>query len=403
MPRARRTQGTATRERPVTTAGINAIATDEFSHWVRTQLFDDVPIAICVIDRRFRIVEANRTFTETYGPWSGRSCFRVYKNLHDRCEQCGAIRTFADGQTRVREERGLLQDGSEISYLVHMLPIKRPDGEIPYVVEMSTDITHIKKLEKEKLEAERLGAVGETVAGIAHGIKNVLMGLEGGVYVVNSGLRHGDGERFAKGWSMLQENITRISSFVKEFLDFAKGRKTAVAFIDPNLPARQVYELFRDSAAQSKIDLRLHLQKDLDPAPLDANGIHTCLVNLVSNAIDACLMSEGHRKFHVTLTTRDEDGVLIYEVADNGRGIDYEISRKIFTSFFSTKGSTKGTGLGLLTTKKIVYQHGGKVSFDSTENKGSVFRIELPRHRLPNPSENDEDEQTKPAAEGAKA
>ena len=164
-------------------------------------MFDDVPVAICVIDRQFRIVEANRTFTETYGKWSGRPCFQVYKNIDDRCEQCGAIRTFADGQTRLREERGLVGDGREINYLVHMIPLQRADGEIPYVVEMSTDITHIKQLERQKLEAERLGAVGETVAGIAHGIKNVLMGLEGGVYVVNSGLRHGDGERFAKGLS----------------------------------------------------------------------------------------------------------------------------------------------------------------------------------------------------------
>jgi signal transduction histidine kinase len=271
-----------------------------------------------------------------------------------------------------------------------MLPLQRLNGEIPYVVEMSTDITHIKELERKKLEAERLGAVGETVAGIAHGIKNVLMGLEGGVYVVNSGLRRGDGERFAKGWTMLQENITRISSFVKEFLDFARGRKTTVALIDPNLPARQVYELFRHSASQAKIRLRLQLQENIDPAPLDADGIHTCLANLVSNAIDACLMSEGKRKFEVTLSTREENGQLIYEVADNGRGIDYEISRKIFTSFFSTKGSNKGTGLGLLTTKKIVYQHGGKVSFESQEQQGSVFRIELPRQRLPNPSDSGE-------------
>ena len=70
---------------------------------------------------------------------------------------------------------------------------------------------------------------------------------------------------------------------------------------------------------------------------------------------------------------REEGGQLIYEVADNGRGIDYEISHKIFTSFFSTKGSSKGTGLGLLTTKKIVYQHGGKVSFESQEQQGSLF------------------------------
>jgi signal transduction histidine kinase len=94
-------------------------------------------------------------------------------------------------------------------------------------------------------------------------------------------------------------------------------------------------------------------------------------------------MSDKERNFVVTLTSRDVDGVLSYEVCDNGCGIDYEISKKIFTSFYSGKGVDKGTGLGLLTTKKIVHQHGGSVSFKSEAGQGSCFRIELPRNSLP--------------------
>ncbi len=85
----------------------------------------------------------------------------------------------------------------------------------------------------------------------------------------------------------------------------------------------------------------------------------------------------------VVLSTREEDGTLVYEVADNGRGMDYEISRKVFSKFFTTKGSDRGTGLGLLTTKRIVHQHGGRITFTSKEGEGSVFRIELPRGALP--------------------
>ena len=71
--------------------------------------------------------------------------------------------------------------------------------------------------------------------------------------------------------------------------------------------------------------------------------------------------------------------------ADNGLGMDYEISKKVFSKFFTTKGSDRGTGLGLLTTKRMVHQHGGHISFTSTEGEGSVFRIELPRDTLPVP------------------
>jgi signal transduction histidine kinase len=129
--------------------------------------------------------------------------------------------------------------------------------------------------------------------------------------------------------------------------------------------------------------LEVDLQPDLEPTPLDAEGIHTCLANLISNAIDACLVSETQREFVVTLTSRLEDDTLVYEVTDNGRGMDYEISKKVFSKFFTTKGSDRGTGLGLLTTKRIVNQHGGQVSFTSKEGEGSVFRIELPRESLP--------------------
>ena len=205
------------------------------------------------------------------------------------------------------------------------------------------------------------------------------------MYAVNTGIQLGDDERIARGWITLEENVERISQFVKEFLDFAKGRKTAVALVDPNLPAIEVMDLFGEKAGQAGIGLNVDLQPGLAPAPLDADAIHTCLSNLVSNAIDACMVADRSREFVVTLSTREENGVLIYEVTDNGLGMDYEISKKVFSKFFTTKGSDRGTGLGLLTTKRMVHQHGGRISFTSSEGQGSVFRIELPRESLPAP------------------
>ena len=153
-------------------------------------------------------------------------------------------------------------------------------------------------------------------------------------------------------------------------------------------------DLFQERGAQVGIRLETDLREDLDLFPLDGDGIHTCLANLVSNAIDACTFAESDREFVVTLSSREEDGALIYEVADNGQGMDYEISRKVFSKFFTTKGSDRGTGLGLLTTRRIVHQHGGRISFDSKEGEGAVFRIELPRQALsklrPAPSNGDE-------------
>jgi len=352
-------------------------------NWISDELFDLVPVAICVIDPDLRVVEANARFTELYGEWIGHRCYEVYKDRQERCVECGAAKSFEDGKTREREEQGVDRHGRPQNYLVDIVPVVRDDGSIPYIIEMSTDITELKKLQREKIEAERLAAVGQTVAGLAHGIKNLIMGLEGGMYVVNSGLRNDNEERVLQGWRMLEEDITRISSFVKEFLEFAKGRQPRVQMIQPNDVARTVVDRYRERAARSGVELRLDLG-ELGEAPMDEEGLHTCLTNLVLNAIDACVMStqEGCQ---VTVSTREKDGVLTFEVADDGCGMDYDIKQKVFTNFFSTKASGKGTGLGLLTTRKIVQEHGGQVSFDSTEGEGSVFRLRFPRENLPQP------------------
>ncbi len=366
--------------------------TPDFHRWISEELFDHVPLAICVVDRQFRIVEANERFGKLYGEWRGRFCYDVYKGRNERCDRCGAAKTFRDGKTRQREEEGVDRKGNPTHYVVNIVPVLGEGGDVPYVIEMSRNIAELKTLQRQKLEAERLAAVGQTVAGLAHGIKNLIMGLEGGMYVVNSGLRSGNEERLLQGWKMLEEDIGRISSFVKEFLEFAKGRQPKVETIQPNDVARKVVASFRERAARSGVELRLDTE-ELEEATMDEEGLHACLTNLVLNAIDACVMStrETH---HVVLSTRERDGVLTFEVADDGCGMDYDIKQKVFTNFFSTKASGKGTGLGLLTTRKIVQEHGGRVSFESSEGEGSVFRLEFPRESLPQPPREGAAEQT---------
>jgi signal transduction histidine kinase len=273
--------------------------------------------------------------------------------------------------------------GNEIPIVLSGTRLKK-DDEVIGTVMFFQDLSKIKHLESEILEAERLAAVGQTVAGLSHGIKNVLMGLEGGMYVVNSGIKRNDNSLVKQGWDMLQSNIEKVSSFVREFLSFAKGTVPKVELVDPFTIATDVVNLYKDAARQSGIKFVTKLQEKIDKAPMDPQGIHTCLANLISNAIDACLMSDT-KKPTITFSLFEKNHTICYEVKDNGCGMDYEVKKKIFTNFFTTKGSGQGTGLGLLTTRKIVQEHGGKITFRSTLGKGSVFRIEFPRSRLPLP------------------
>jgi PAS domain S-box-containing protein len=244
------------------------------------------------------------------------------------------------------------------------------------------DLREYKRMEQDKLDNERLAAVGETVAQLAHGIKNILTGIQGGMYALKSGKKSGSTERWEKGWAMLERNVSRITELVMGFLTFSRGHLPDVQPTDPAEVAESVYQLYRDAAEERGVTLRLEAAAGLLPANLDAEDIRTCLENLLSNAMDACEVAENESPV-VTLRVQEQNEVISYEVADTGCGMDYEVKRKVFTTFFTTKG-LGGTGLGLLVTRKIVQEHGGKISVESTPGRGSVFRIVLPRSRLPN-------------------
>jgi PAS domain S-box-containing protein len=359
-------------------------APKEIRRWINERLFVSVPVSIAVIDRGYAIVLANPTFEERFGRWQDRRCWQAYKSKAQRCEDCPAEQAFEQGTVQVRQEVGRDRHGEEAHYLVHVAPIRRPeDGTIPYCIEMSTDITDLHRLQLEKIEAERLAAVGQTVAGLAHGIKNIITGLEGGMYVMRSGLARGRKERVDSGWQMLERNVERISVMARNLLSFSKGHTPDVRIADPNALAREIVEFYADAAARVGVEIVARCDETAAPAALDAREIHSCLANLVSNAIDACQMSE-RKSGHVELRTREQAGALVFEVADDGVGMDVEVKRKIFTTFFTTKGSS-GTGLGLLLTRKVVQEHGGSVEVDSELGRGTCFRIVLPRSRLPEP------------------
>ncbi len=244
------------------------------------------------------------------------------------------------------------------------------------------DLHEIKDLEAEKLESERLAAVGQTVAGLAHGIKNVLTGVEGGIYLLNLGLKKGVGDQITTGMEMLNRNTKRVSMFVKEFLNFSRGQEINATICNPNDVAKDVESMYSVQIEQLGIDLVCEYQKRITRVPLDGEKIHESLANLLGNAIDACRISDGEGRSRITIRTLEKDNAIIYEISDNGIGMDYEVKKKVFTNFFTTKG-LGGTGLGLLVTKKNVQQHGGTIEVDSELQVGSTFRIILPMNRLP--------------------
>ncbi len=252
------------------------------------------------------------------------------------------------------------------------------------------DLRTFKRLEREKQASDRLAVVGQTVAGLAHGIKNILQGLEGGVFVVQTAIEDNDQTLLGRGWKVVQKNIARVSELVKDLLSYSKERPPEYEETDPNVLAEEVCALF-DIRAQQK---RIIIERQFDPQAgkmfvvfLDQRGIHTCLSNLLANAIDACEIDQLKKEHRICVRTKqDPEGNLIFEISDNGTGMDEETKHKVFSGFFSTKGS-RGTGLGLLVTSKIVMEHEGQIFFESTVGIGTTFTIKLPPGRATVPRE----------------
>ena len=245
------------------------------------------------------------------------------------------------------------------------------------------DMREIKRLKAELLHIERLATIGQTVAGVAHGVKNVLHGFKGGSYLVDIGISKNDPEKLKKGWDMIQRNINRTSDLVLGLLSYSKERQPELEACKPNEIVQDVCEVLNDVATENHVALVTDLDPNMGTVWIDPRTLHQSLTNLISNAIDACLFDEDTTKdWQVKVETRLlSDGSLTIVVSDNGVGMDDSVQAKLFTSFFSTKGH-RGTGLGLLVTRKVIEEHGGTIAVSSEKGHGTRFTIRLPHDNI---------------------
>ncbi len=230
-------------------------------------------------------------------------------------------------------------------------------------------------LHREVVRTERLAAVGETITGLAHCIKNVLNGIQGGSYMIDLGLRKDDSGTVIKGWEIVRKNNSFLQDLVLDMLTYSKEREPEYELVDINDLISSLTDLMEMRAKEKKVHISWTRNTSLERIVLDPKGIQRCLLNLVSNAIDACAQKEeGHVEISASKIGRH---VLCICVADNGCGISREDRSRLFQMFYSTKGS-EGTGLGLAVTQKIITEHGGEIEVESEVDKGTRFVIKLP-------------------------
>ena len=331
-------------------------------------LIDQLPCYISIQDRDLKILFVNENFKRDFGDGSGKLCHTVYKGSADICPNCPVRKTFQDKRVHITEETVRLVNGKSCQIFIQASPILDDNGNVTAVIEMATNITRV------KIDRKELMTLGQSIALLSHGIKNILEGLQGGAYVVDEAFKDGNIELARKGWGIVNKNIFDITDVVQNILYSSKNRPLKYEPVLPGELLEDAVQLFREKAAALNIQLEQQINSAVPEIRLDAASIRRMLHNLLWNALEAC-HNDREKKEHTVIAKSDhfDENHFMFEISDNGIGMDKSTRRNMLEEFFSTKGSA-GTGLGLAVVDKVVNKHGGRIEVESEPGKGSTFR-----------------------------
>jgi PAS domain S-box-containing protein len=336
---------------------------------------------IVTTDRQGRIVTFNRGGERMLGysqeELKGRPIAGLWQEPEQRRRLGEAVKS--GGVVENFPATLVAKDGRLVEISLSLSELRDGRGQVMGTVGISKDVTEENRLRAQLIENERLAAIGQTVAGVAHCIKNILNGLKGGSYMISTGLEQERPERVRAGWSNMQKSIARIGELSQDMLNYCRERTPQPRPVDPGEVARAAVEMVAQAAALEGVAVTVRAE-DGPPVLLDPEAMNRALLNLLGNALDACRERDypaGVRP-EVVVEVRRLPGQVSLAVTDNGQGMGEEVRAQLFRRFFSTK-DYRGTGLGLPVVQKIVAEHGGRVEVESTPGRGSTFTMVIPQ------------------------
>jgi signal transduction histidine kinase len=224
------------------------------------------------------------------------------------------------------------------------------------------------------VNAERLAAVGQTIAALSHHIKNIMTGVRFGSDMVRTALSQNDTDLLGKGWKLVERSQGRIDELILDMLSYSKEREPNLESTDLAALISDVLDGVRGRAAERGVELVFAPPTGLPTVPCDSEGIHRSLLNVVTNALDA---ADGSEKSRVEVRVGVDGMWAEIAVEDSGPGVPADQREAIFKPFVSTKGS-RGTGLGLPVSRKTLREHGGDLVVDDAADGGARFVLRIP-------------------------
>jgi two-component system NtrC family sensor kinase len=332
------------------------------------EVVDAISPALCIVDRTGAIRRANRAFADLVNAPPASLIGRPWQAFIPP-EWSADLQRALDQQGAGREVE--LRTG-ERTYAVTAVPISSTDHSA--VILLFDDQTERRRLQDQLIQSEKMSAIGQLIAGIAHDLNNPLASVVGfadfltEVPNIPSSIR--------EPLAVVRDEAERASSIVRNLLGFARKqdhqrRPTA---LKPLLDA--TFVLLRNQLMAQRVEAQIEIEPDLPMPDVDPNQIQQVFVNLINNAAQA-IASTGRPGNILVRARRWLDGVAV-DIIDDGPGMSEALAAQVFEPFFTTKAEGEGTGLGLSISQGIVKEHGGRIMLSSEEGRGSTFTVQLP-------------------------
>ena len=340
-------------------------------------ILQNLDIAVIVVDSSGKVLEWNRKAEQTFGRPRESMVGTQISWLSPEFEDIWAVagKVFESREIFYLSNYLLNIAGEERYFDIKFSPLWSPDGvRIEGVIMTFEDVTERYILELERKKQEKLAALGEMAARVAHELRNPISVIGGFLRRLK---KHADNPELRDRYiEILIGEVKRLEGIVSEILEFSRdARKLDFSEFDIIELIREVYLLYEERFEGKKVDFSMISAKDEVEIFADRSRIKQVLINLIQNALDA--VPEGGK---IRVTVEDLEDRVRVEVWNNGDPIPPDIKEKIFTPFFTTK--VHGTGLGLPISKKIIEdEHNGKIWVESSEERGTAFIFEIPKEK----------------------
>lgn len=345
-------------------------------------MFDSLPLSIYIIDKTYTIVAVNYSRSNRQGQSPSqlvrRTCYTVLYGLSEPCEGCRAFETFLTGQNTqrlFREQKNAAEtDGSFVEWEINTFPIYDEQAAVSQVIIIEQDVTEKRILEANLIQSEKLAAVGQLAAGIAHEINNPLTAIISNTQILRNDLPAGD---WHDSLDLIETAGTRASQVINNLLGIARKEADDFEPTDLNQTVHDALSLVKHELTKRPVQVNLDLASDMPQLTASKDQLQSVWVNLILNAIDALDKEECA----ISITTRYSLRGYEVVIQDNGKGIVPEHIDRVFEPFFTMKTNRRGTGLGLPVCMRAIRQHGGTITVKSQPGKWTRFTVTLPAER----------------------